>query len=468
MAQTQRNVILLSHANPEDNQATVWFATQLANEGYQVWSDVLCLGGGEDFWGDIENVIRLHAAKVVFLLSPIANRKDGCLRELNLAQTVARRESLTDFVIPLRISDMPHADVNIRLNSVNILDSLSWGVGLAALLKKLQDDAVPRQQAKDFRATSTWWKGRFATSLSVLHESEVLASNWFAVRNPNLKVYWHRIGCSQLGPVIAPPNLPSICYEDSGGIWTFSPADTLKQYLPPTYEIDRTVGKDISAGSATGKAERNAAYRLLNMAWQAQLQKLGLLRHELANGKQCFAFPDGLIEGNEISFQSHSGRKGRRGVVGFKTRTNAQGESWLRHWHFAIEPIPGFLPGPMTMIRTHVLFSEDGKTLWTNANRLLRARRDQCRNWWNDAWRDRVLAVMSWLANGEDVIRLDVGPTEPISIEREPLEFVSTVSYVPPQKVSANSDDAETTAAAEGDDAEDDDADDDDLLDGDI
>lgn len=77
MANSPRQLILVSHANPEDNQAAIWFATQLANEGYTVWSDVLTLGGGEDFWGDIEDVIRQHAAKVVFLLSPAAIEKTG-------------------------------------------------------------------------------------------------------------------------------------------------------------------------------------------------------------------------------------------------------------------------------------------------------------------------------------------------------------------------------------------------------
>ena len=84
LQETDRRWVLLSHANPEDNQATIWFATQLANEGYSVWSDAIGLIGGEDFWGDIEEVIRYRAAKVVYLLSRASNDKDGCLKELHL------------------------------------------------------------------------------------------------------------------------------------------------------------------------------------------------------------------------------------------------------------------------------------------------------------------------------------------------------------------------------------------------
>ena len=49
-----RDTLLLSHANPEDNEFTLWLALQLANEGYSVWCDLTKLLGGEVFWDDIE------------------------------------------------------------------------------------------------------------------------------------------------------------------------------------------------------------------------------------------------------------------------------------------------------------------------------------------------------------------------------------------------------------------------------
>ena len=58
LSSSDRRFVLISHANPEDNKATFWFATQLANEGYGVWSDIITLLGGENFWADIEQAIR--------------------------------------------------------------------------------------------------------------------------------------------------------------------------------------------------------------------------------------------------------------------------------------------------------------------------------------------------------------------------------------------------------------------------
>src|SRR6266478_896276 len=107
-----RDTLLLSHANPEDNEFALWLALQLANEGYKVWCDLTRLLGGEVFWDDIEDVLRNSALNV---LSRSSNAKDGPLRELHLAQSIARKEKLKDFVIPLHLDDLPHGEVTIEL-----------------------------------------------------------------------------------------------------------------------------------------------------------------------------------------------------------------------------------------------------------------------------------------------------------------------------------------------------------------
>src|SRR5215471_1993344 len=89
-----RDTLLLSHANPEDNEFTLWLALQLASHGYNVWSDLTKLLGGEVFWDNIEEIIRRKAAKVLYVLSRTSNAKDGPLRELHLAQSVAKKERL--------------------------------------------------------------------------------------------------------------------------------------------------------------------------------------------------------------------------------------------------------------------------------------------------------------------------------------------------------------------------------------
>jgi len=163
-----RNTVLLSHANPEDNEFTLWLALQLANEGYRVWCDLTKLLGGEVFWDDIEEVIRSTASKVLYVLSRVSNVKDGPLRELQLAQNVARREKLRDFVIPLHIDDLPHNEITIELTRVTACSfENSWAAGLAALLDKLEQQGVPRSANFNRIAVNEWWRTRFSAERGV-------------------------------------------------------------------------------------------------------------------------------------------------------------------------------------------------------------------------------------------------------------------------------------------------------------
>jgi TIR domain len=88
--QARRRVVFISHANPEDNAFTIWLSARLACAGYEVWSDIANLLGGEEFWDNIEEAIRRHSAKVVAVLSRRAQQKKGVLDEINCAISVER------------------------------------------------------------------------------------------------------------------------------------------------------------------------------------------------------------------------------------------------------------------------------------------------------------------------------------------------------------------------------------------
>jgi hypothetical protein len=50
------------------------------------------------------------------------------------------------------------------------------------------------------------------------------------------------------------------------------------------------------------------------------------------------------------------------------------------------------------------------------------------RSWWNNVWRDRLLAAMHYLANGAPVIAMRAGD-EPFEIALQPLIATVPVSY---------------------------------------
>ena len=112
---------------------------------------------GEDFWRDIEQVIRQETVKFVYILSRTSNSKQGSLDELSVARAVQDQQHLRDFIIPVRIDDLPFSDINIELKRLNAIDfSAGWATGLKQLLQEFEADAVPRDATPGPAAVRQW------------------------------------------------------------------------------------------------------------------------------------------------------------------------------------------------------------------------------------------------------------------------------------------------------------------------
>lgn len=428
-----RDTLLLSHANPEDNEFTRWLALQLANQGFRVWCDLTKLLGGEVFWDDIEAVIRDRAAKVIYVLSRTSNVKDGPLRELHLSQSLARREKLPDFVIPVHIDDLPYAEVTIELTRVNAIPfEKSWAGGLATLLQKLEQDEVPKTPNFNRAAVNDWWRSQFGAAQGVLNEPEMVVSNWFKVENLPPILYEHKISREKPGLVdfdTASLPYPGVWLNDLG-LLTFAAAADFKGYLAPNFFIEQSreiLLEDFLAGRDALRDGPKYLAQILRLAWDCTVGKK-LHAYETADGRFCYYFQKGMVVDDTVSFIGADGKKGHRGMVGYKTMLGGK----LRYWHYGLSGKPIIRPETLFHVKGHVLFSDDGASLWTNKDQMAKARRNQCRNWWNDEWRDRMYAVIAHLAEpGEEVV-FSLGASASFSLSRQPILFESPVSYLEP------------------------------------
>ena len=436
-----RDTLLLSHANPEDNEFTLWLALQLANQGYRVWCDLTKLLGGEVFWDDIEGVIRDRAAKVIYVLSRASNSKDGPLRELQLAQSLARREKLSDFVIPAHIDDLPHSEVTIELTRVNsVAFQKSWAEGLATLLQKLETDGVPKDPAFNRSAVNDWWRSQFGEVHGIRNEPEIVVSNWFKVENLPAVLYEHKISREKPGLVdFSSDDLP---YP---GVWlsdlsllTFAAADDFANYLAPNFFVAQSREiplQDFLERRDSLKEGPKYLAQILRLAWEHFMRKR-LPAYESSDGRFCYYFKKGTVPDDTVSFVGANGKKGYRGVVGYKTMLAGK----LRYWHYAISGKPLIRPETLFLIKGHVLFSDDGVNLWTNKDLMAKARRNQCKNWWNDEWRDRMYAAMAHLAEPSEASIIPLGATASFQISRQPIPFESPVSYLEPGDIVKDDD----------------------------
>jgi hypothetical protein len=430
----RRDTLLLSHANPEDNEFTLWLALQLASHGYKVWSDLTKLLGGEVFWDKIEDVIRNGAAKVLYVLSRTSNTKDGPLRELHLAQSVARREQLSDFVIPLHIDDLPPGDVTIEITRINSVPfDRSWAAGFAVLLEKLEADKVAKDPRFNQTAVADWWRMKFSAEEGVRRESEEYLSNWFPVKIPS-HVYYHTISRKSIGKIEVPSVLPYAAVQEGISLITFAEAADFEEKLGPEIYIAEP-SKPLEVGELLQETDFGKhLFRLLRLAWEHMLAERQLPIYELANKARCFYFPKGHLRNDKVFFMGVDGSWTYRAMVGFSTRTNpTTGVREKRYWHFAMEARPLVHPTLAYVFKPHVLFTNDGVTPWESKKRLAAARRSQCRGWWNDEWRDRMLAVATYLCSDCAEIHMPLGSSAGLTVAPTPLLFQSPVSYTDPQ-----------------------------------
>ena len=104
----------------------------------------------------------------------------------------------------------------------------------------------------------------------------------------------------------------------------------------------------------------------------------------------------------------------------------------LRYWHFAIQARPQQFPFSAYVIKPHIVFTDDGINAWNDKKKMHSARRNQCRDWWNDDWRDRILVYMKWLAGNCEKIKIKLGKDTSIFVDTWFVAFNCPASFDDP------------------------------------
>lgn len=438
-----RELLFISHANPEDNVFALWLTLQLAKEGYPVWCSLTKLLGGEETWSDIEKVIRNNTLKFIHVTSKASNAKKGPLKELTVAENVARDSELEEFIIPVLIDDLPPRDINIQLSLINaIYFTGGWARGLRTLLEKLEKINFPKNPKFTPDAVTSWWRSQFDAEDTVINEPDEYLSNWFAIENLPPTIYFHILWDETNQKVEVKDELPYPAYQHKNKLLTFAKAEDFTDALGETVMISDThkfATRDLIDGNLNEdimprKESRYLIVRLLRMGWELMLKQRELPIYELANDARCFYFKKGLVEHNAISFRRRT-KSHHRQIVGYRTITNIKTrEQRIENWHFGVQAKALVYPALAYNIKPHVIFTDDGATPWESKKRMHSARRRQCKNWWNDEWRDRILATMSWLAGEGGKIEVPLGSDLFVEVSNLPLMFTSPVSYIEPEK----------------------------------
>jgi hypothetical protein len=154
----------------------------------------------------------------------------------------------------------------------------------------------------------------------------------------------------------------------------------------------------------------------------------------MASGRTCLFFPKGFDSDERVAFETPDHQTWRALV----------GESKGAQWHFGVSARASEAMEFTLSLNSHVVFTDNGQDPWMADDRQHRARRRIGKNWWNDKWRDLLMATMSWIAGGQDIIRVPCGGGLSFTVSRLPLIFESPFSYraeeEPPEGVGGTGD----------------------------
>lgn len=438
MQSSRKELIFISHANPEDNDFTLWLALRLASLGYPVWTDLTELLGGERFWNDIEDVIRNHTTKFLYVLSETSNTKQGPLDELHLALSVQREMKTNDFIIPLKIDGLDYSDINIRINPINNIDfSSNWASGLEKLIAKLEKDSVQKREDYDEIQVSTWWKNTYTPGVQIEDSIEEYVSNELKVDSFPDNIFVHSIGKRDIRKLLNRETFPFPYWQHKESVITYASPDIIEQHA----KIYSFIGSssvlsvsDIQKGEHSKFISPEDINRLLIYFLSSGFKKfalnLGLKVHYLSGGHPCYYFWKG--QDRKVDLIDVLKKKSYRYMYSFS-------EAKQYYWHFGISIRPALSHGNQLKlyILPNVLFSDDGENIWDSASRLHTSRRSHCKSWYNKDWADRILGLIQWLANGDEELTIPLSNNHSYCLPKYPTVFQSPVSYTEPVKKGA-------------------------------
>ena len=442
---------MISHANPEDDDLAIWLATQLATQGYKVWCDKVQFLGGEQFWNDIDPVIRTHAGMVVYILSKTSNQLGlrGFVKELDLAigtekllaKLYGENNPYKRFLIPVAKDDLATSDYNIHLLGRNVVAFRSWASGFLKLLEILKEADFPKSSEVSASHVARWWQSYKSSTEGMVRETRILTSNMFPIVKLPSVLFCHRVAnLSDTGRVKLNA-FPEPFYQEGFDLYSFANAAELRGrlgegiVLEDLDKVGRIPVDSILAPDAPRhlRCHRHFLSAILRVAWEDYVDRDGRLATcYLSQEKKCFFLrkPEGADQLTESFVSKDAGPIRRKLVGGFGGRVNESASSMFKHYyHIGVSVNPLHHPLVFRLIQ-HVVFSDDGVAVWNDPRRMHRARRSFCSQWYNDRWRDSLLAFVHLLANGAPTISLPVSSDQRVEVSIDPQTYESDLHFM--------------------------------------
>lgn len=393
--------------------------------GYSVWIDVQSLVGGSDFWSEIDNQLRNHTVKQIVIVSKHV-RKSGVLKELSLGDAISKQINDPKFLIPIRIDNSNFSDFPpeiIRLNAFNAYPN--WAADLPLLLETLEKEGVPKTGCLDSSMLRSLIEAHEQGRMQVKQEPELLWSNWFGLceKRPQFWLYEPQGTLAQFEAWLTTVKVPHV--RLGRYVATFCDQDTFRGAGDFPLNIKTVLNRsfdDLLNGGYSSYFEnpvelKKCYVNLMRQHWNAAMEAKGLTKFRFASGQEGWFFPD-EIQNGPIKFSLPDGQKVSRVLSGkFKDK----------RWHLCLVARPRLWPEPMFRVHANVALSLNGSDSLPG-EQTHKLRRRLTKSWWNNKWRDLLLAGMQAVSNGDNRINLAIG-AEKFELNSIPISTLFPVSY---------------------------------------
>ena len=378
---------------PEDRVFAEWLTRKLTAEGYLVWYEWSKLLGGETYPDDADDTIKNRTFRVLGLYSRASLRNPEVMRQRSLALNIANERN-QDFLIPLNVDDVSDSQLDQVTKALTFIPFDNWAKGLKQLLEKLKSINCPQllPQGKQIAAEI------FLEKDILSEETETLFSN--CLRIHQIPEVIHRFKVQNA--------IPKERLEELKGEWSYREInqDTFLSFHEPPASIMREYRMIKKGGALWTEVKRidgiwspNLVSELIKKALIVKCYQKGL---KYCPEMKVMYFPLNLVENNRLNYIRPDGSKTYVGTSG--KRKYRHGNEYLHFLALDFYVSQDLFDSFTALIRIRVRLSNTAGKPFTEKRTIDSRRKHLCKNWWNNNWLNRILAVSQFLADGEKIM----------------------------------------------------------------
>ncbi|MEM2137517.1 MAG: toll/interleukin-1 receptor domain-containing protein [Candidatus Anstonellaceae archaeon] len=384
-----RNHLFLSYAE-EDLQFVLWLARKLTAQGYAVWCAKLNQLGGESYPKDIDNAIKNRTFRFLAVLSQAYLQKENPQKEQTLAVNLSKERKI-DFIIPVNIGGVKPSELNWMISDLTFIPfHKGWANGFDQLMEKLASIDAPKpllSNGKSIVATP------FMHNESTIGRPEKVISNRFQfLKIPENVLQFYL------------PNGHQIAGIDEN--WAFYPVndENVLAFTDPPASIDSDAEKVTDFDWKTveeicGIPTRNVVTNLLQKSLHVACFSRGM---KLCAETGAIYMPRSLTP-KRIRIE-YMGHPISIGYGGERVRHTIKGDTkFLFHLAPKFKIIQTGHDSFISSISIHLHITNLGGEP-IRGRGVNSRRKSVCKEWWNEEWLKRYLAMMMFLSNGKSEI----------------------------------------------------------------